>query len=167
MIIVMDNGYAPAPDAGNKANPRGDENLFEKMLLEDLIPEIDASFRTKPDAESRALAGLSMGAGQAQSIGFRNTDIFTSIGSFSGGARNFDINNSYNGIFKDPVKFNSTIKLYWIGCGDLDNAYKGAKEFHNSLTKHRINHEWNEMSGSHEWQVWRHHIYEFAQQVFK
>ncbi|MFW6277364.1 MAG: alpha/beta hydrolase, partial [Prolixibacteraceae bacterium] len=167
MLIVMDNGYAPAPDASSKSRPRGEENRFEELLLNDLIPEIESHFRTLADRESRAIAGLSMGAGQAQRIGFGNPERFASVGAFSGGSRNFDVNSSYSGIFKDAGKFNDTYKLFWFGCGNLDRAYEGAKNLHEKLTEHNIRHTWHEMNGSHEWQVWRHHIYEFAQQVFQ
>jgi hypothetical protein len=109
MIIVMDNGYA-RPEGSEISNSwsRG-ENNFEQMMLEDLIPEIDGSFRTIATRESRAIAGLSMGTGQAQRIGFGNLDVFASIGGFSGGSRNFDINTSYSGIFKDKEKFNKRL----------------------------------------------------------
>ncbi|MDD2380135.1 MAG: alpha/beta hydrolase-fold protein [Mariniphaga sp.] len=167
MIIVMDNGYAPAPDAEDKNRPAGNSNKFEELVLQDLIPEIDANYRTLSARESRAIAGLSMGAGQAQRIGFGNLDVFASIGAFSGGSRNFDPNTSYSGVFKDAKKFNETVKLYWFGCGTLDRAYEGARSLHNELSKHGIQHVWHEMHGSHEWQVWRHHIHEFAQQLFK
>ena len=168
MIIVMDNGYAPAPDAENKARPRGGNNAFEEMVLNDLIPEIDANYRTIASRESRAIAGLSMGAGQAQRIGFAHLDVFSSIGAFSGGIRNFDANTSYAGIFKDADQFNKKVNLYWFGAGDLDTrAYEGGKNLHSQLNELGIHHVWFEMHGSHEWQVWRHCIYMFAQELFK
>lgn len=167
MIIVIDNGYAPAPDAENKARPGGGDNEFENMVLNDLIPEIDANYRTIVSRESRAIAGLSMGSGQAQRIGFAHLDLFSSIGAFSGGVRNFDVNSTFSGVFKDADQFNKKVKLYWIGYGELDNAYENGKNLHNQLTELGINHVWFEMHGSHEWQVWRHSIYEFAQKLFR
>lgn len=71
MIVVMDQGYATAPE-GAKAAP----NVFEQVLLNDLIPTIDAEYRTRPDAEHRALAGLSMGGGQALQIGLTHPTAF-------------------------------------------------------------------------------------------
>lgn len=165
MIIVMDNGYAPAPDAENRSRPSGNSNRFEEMVLNDLIPEIDANFRTIPDRESRAIAGLSMGAGQATRIGFNNLDVFASIGAFSGGSRKFDPNTS---IFKDPKEFNETVKLYWFGMGTLERGYERAKSTHDELVKYGINQDvWHDIEGSHEWQVWRNHLHRFAQKLFK
>ena len=167
MIIVMDNGYAASPDATNPSRPTGDENKFEEILLNDLIPEIDSHYRTLDSRDFRALAGLSIGAGQAQRIGFKNLETFSSIGAFSGGSGNFDINSTSSGVFINPTQFNERVKLYWIGCGYLDRAFEGAKKMHQSLEAQGIKHIWYEMNGSHEWQVWRKHLFEFAQVVFQ
>lgn len=167
MIIVMDNGYAASPNAPNQSRPSGEENKFEEMLINDLIPEIDSQFRTVGTRESRAIAGLSMGAGQAQRIGFNHLNLFASIGAFSGGARNFEIKSAYSGVFSNSDEFNRKVKIYWIGFGKLDNSFESGQELHKTLTENNINHIWYESDGSHEWQVWRHHIYEFAQCVFR
>jgi len=170
MIIVMDNGYAPGPNAVNKYNPGGPENLFADLVTKELVPMIDSQFRTLNNRENRAISGLSMGAGQAMNIGLGHPELFGSIGAFSGGGSRgsqFNVETSYSGVFKDAVKFNSTTKLLFIGCGTLDGGYKSIKSFHETLTKHGINNVWSDPVGSHEWQVWRIHLYEFAQRLFK
>lgn len=167
MIIVMDNGYAAQKGAKNPSRPDAGENKFEELLVNELIPEIEANFRTVSTRESRAIAGLSMGGGQAQRIGFAHLDKFASIGSFSGAGRNFDIETAYGGVFKNPEKFNQQVKLYWVGCGELDFLYEGVTAMQATLAKHGINHVWYDSGGSHEWQVWRHHIHEFAQLLFR
>lgn len=167
MIVVMDNGYAPAPDAENRTNPRGDENFFEQLMVEDLVPEIDRSYRTVGTREARAITGLSMGAGQAQRIGFAHLDLFASIGGFSGGARDFDLETTFGGVFRDPDDFHSRVKLYWFGCGDLDRGFERGKAMHEALEAHGIRHHWHEMHGSHEWRVWRHHLHAFAPLLFR
>ena len=55
------------------------------MLLDDLIPYIDANYRTLADQPHRAMAGLSMGGMQTKSITLANLDKFSHIGLFSGG----------------------------------------------------------------------------------
>jgi enterochelin esterase-like enzyme len=167
MIIVMDNGYAAAPGAENAHRPRGTDNRFTDLMLDELVPMIDKKFRTIGDRENRAIAGLSMGAGQAMRIGLTNTDVFASVGAFSGGMRRVDIDTSFDGIFKDAGKFNKKMKLFWFGCGELDRGYESAKAAHETFTRAGINHVWYPGPGSHEWQVWRHHIHEFAQLLFK
>jgi enterochelin esterase family protein len=167
MIVVMDNGYAASPVAENKARPGRDDNLFEELVINELIPEIDDNFRTLPSRDNRAIAGLSMGAGQAMRIGLGHPDLFSAIGGFSGGVRNFNQETSFSGVFRNVQKLNEDLKLFWIGCGHLDSGFQNIQQFHNDLVELGVNHVWHEMDGSHEWQVWRYHLYEFAQLVFK
>jgi enterochelin esterase-like enzyme len=167
MIIVMDNGYAARPGADNPYRPDGSDNLFADLVTNELIPMIDAQYRTLANRENRAIAGLSMGGGQALNIGLTHPELFASVATFSGGSRNLNIETSYSGVFNDASKFNSTYKLFFIGCGTLEGGYAAMKRFHEALTNHGINNTWSEPVGSHEWQVWRFHLYEFAQKVFQ
>lgn len=164
MIVVMDNGYGTRPGA---APGRGNE-AFGDVVIEDLIPEIDRSYRTQTGRESRALAGLSMGGGQALQIGLANLDKFAYIGSFSGaGARNFDIETSYGGVFKDAASFNKKVKLLWIGCGREDALFAGSSALHQALEKAGVKNTWMEGPGLHDWQVWRTHLHAFATLLFQ
>lgn len=168
-LVVMDNGYAPGPDAENQFNPRGDENLFTDLMVKELIPLIDANYRTLPNKENRAISGLSMGGGQAMRIGFDHPELFGTVGSFSGGGRisKFNVETAFNGIFKDPAKFNSLYSMFFIGCGTLETGYDRMKGMYDALKNHGINTVFSEPVGSHEWQVWRVHLYDFAQMVFQ
>ena len=167
MIIVMDNGYAAKPGSENPERPYGPNNAFEQLVVGELIPMTDSCFRTLSDADHRAIAGLSMGAGQALSIGLAHPGLFHWIGAFSGAGRRFDPKTSYNGAFSDAGKFNRTYKLLWIGCGYLDGGFDTVKSFHEALDRNGIHNTWYEGPGSHEWQVWRHHIRAFGQLVFQ
>jgi len=167
MLIVMDNGYAARAGAENPHRPRGEDNAFADLVVKEVVPMIDANYRTLNDRNNRAIAGLSMGAGQALNIGLSNPVLFASVGAFSGGVWRLDINTSFNGLFKDAAKFNETYRLFWFGCGDLDGGYAGMQTFHDTLEKQGIKHVWFPGPGSHEWQVWRQHIYEFAQVLFR
>lgn len=110
MIVVMDCGYATA---------QGSANAFEDVVMNDLIPVIDASYRTLTDRDHRAMAGLSMGSGQALQITLRHLDKFSYIGAFSGTIRNFDAKTSYNGVFADAAAFNKKVHLLFFGLGTL------------------------------------------------
>lgn len=167
MIIVMDNGYAARLGSENPHRPAAGDNVFEDLVVKELIPMIDRNYRTVKGRESRAIAGLSMGAGQALNIGLKHPELFASLGAFSGGGWNFDARNSFNGVFQDPLKVNASFKLIWIGCGEFDNGFTGLKNFHETLDRLGVRNIWYEGPGSHEWLVWRKHIYEFSQLVFK
>jgi enterochelin esterase family protein len=159
MIVVMEKGYAAKPGADNT-------RAFRDLVLNDLVPEIDRSFRTLADREHRAIAGLSMGAGQALAIGLPNLDKFAYVGAFSGGARNFDPTTSYDGALKDAAIANRSLRLLWMGYGTEDAGYAFGKQVHKKLDQAGIKHVWFEGPGSHEWQVWRKHLYAFAPLLF-
>ena len=157
MIVVMENGYA---GKGNEA--------FGDVVTQDLIPEIDRAYRTLTDRGHRAVAGLSMGGGQAMQIGLANLDRFAFIGSFSGaGARNFDIQSSYGGAFKDAAAVNKRVKLFWVGCGREDALFASSAGLHEALDQAGVRHVWSEGPGLHDWQVWRKHLHEFAPLLFR
>ena len=87
MIVVMEKGYATQGGraAGrDRAGPGFDCGAFEDVVLKDLIPMIDSTYRTIADRDHRAIAGLSMGAGQAMQIGLTHLDTFSAVGAFSG-----------------------------------------------------------------------------------
>ena len=94
MIVVMDNGYAEYAQKPNQAVdpdkaapylrlPSGLE-AFGSVVLRELIPMIDSAYRTIPDRDHRAMAGLSMGAMETMAITLSHLDTFSYIGSFSG-----------------------------------------------------------------------------------
>lgn len=155
MIVVMDNGYVTG-------------GTFEDVVLKDLIPEIDRAYRTQPDRVHRAIAGLSMGGGQAMNIGLGNPALFAWVGSFSGaGLSGRDLQTVYRGAFADKAAFNERTKLLWIGCGTEDNLITGARTLHEALDQAGLTNTWWEGAGLHEWQVWRKHLNAFAPLLFR
>ena len=145
-LIVMENGYGVG--RSNEA--------FEKIVVDDLVPFIDAKFRTEANARGRAMAGLSMGGGQALAIAAAHPETFASVASLSGAARSFDVE-----------KFKRPLRLFWIGCGTEDRLFEGSKKIHEQLTAAKITHEWWQAEGTHEWQTWRKHFYDLAQKLFR
>lgn len=163
MLVVMEQGYAFAPGT---AQP----NLFEQLVINDLIPEIDSAYRTLTTRENRAMAGLSMGGGQTLQITLNHRDRFAWIGAFSAGLRlGDDIKQAYNGAFADAAAFNKQIKLLWLGAGTAEErAHKSLLSAHELLVKAGIRHSTYVSQGtSHEWQTWRRHLNEFAPMLFK
>jgi len=164
MILVMENGMV-APKAGENslpaksgAAPRRNE-AFRDMVISDLIPMIDATYRTIPDPAHRAVAGLSMGAGQAMQVGFANLDKFGYIGCFSGGgAARSDFSTS------EPKPL-----LVWMGAGTAESSrVTSAKATVEAMSKSGIPAVWFEAPGtSHEWQTWRKCLYDFTPRLFQ
>ena len=181
MIIVIDNGYAsrptPAPQPGAVAPPRGagGNSAFEEVMIKEIIPMIDATYRTIPDREHRAMAGLSMGANQTITITMNNLDVFSHIGGFSGTSNYpstevLDPATFSNGKFKDGPALNKQIKLFWLGLGTKEpNPFPASVgAFRAMLEKSGIKYVYYESKGTaHEWLTWRRSLYQFAPLLFK
>jgi enterochelin esterase-like enzyme len=172
MIVVMDTGYATRPGATPVQGPTGNPqipNAFEDVVVSDLIPTIDATFRTLANRDNRAMAGLSMGGGQTLQITSKHLDLFAWIGSFSAPMRNFDVKTSMNGVLADAAAFNKQVKLFWIGSGTGETAiHEAALKLHSALDAAGIKHVRFEAAGtSHEWQTWRKSLNDFAPRLFR
>ncbi len=85
MIVVMPNGRAQKNDRaeGNVMASAPAFAVFEKDLLDDVIPAIESRYSVQADRQHRALAGLSMGGGQSLNFGLTHLDTFAWVGGFS------------------------------------------------------------------------------------
>jgi enterochelin esterase family protein len=147
---------------------------FQADVTDALIPFVDATFRTLPDREHRAMAGLSMGGFQTFQITLNRLDLFSHIGGFSGagglGGRPFDAKTDYKGVFADPAAFGKKVKLLWLGVGtnEPERMRTGIQGFHTALTAAKIDHVYYESPGTdHEWQTWRRDLNDFAPRLFR
>ena len=172
MIIVMDNGYAVK---ASQAAPSRGAFPFEDVLIGEIIPMIDASFRTLSDRDHRAMAGLSMGANQTITITMNNLDKFSYIAGFSGTSNYprtdvIDPATFMGGKFMDGAALNKKIKLFWLGLGTEEPApFPGSvKAFRNMLEKQGVKYTYYESKGTaHEWLTWRRDLHQFASLIFK
>ena len=120
-----------------------------------------------PDREHRAIAGLSMGGGEAFRIGLNHPDKFAYIGAFSPALAVTNTKTDYDGALADPAKVNKEYKLIWIGIGRQDFLNKPVKQTHEELENAGIKHVWVETEGSHSWTVWRKYLADFAPRLFR
>lgn len=180
MIVVMTNGN-PSQASAQTITPklpnvdvsgRGMASmLFEKSLVNDVIPYIEANFKVKADKENRALTGLSMGGLQTMNTSFANPDLFNYIGVMSMGFADL----SRFGIEVDHSKRAEQIlalkeanpKLYWIACGKDDFLYQSVVTMRDELDKHDFDYIYRESTGGHTWTNWRIYLSEFAPMLFK
>ena len=144
---------------------------FANTLLHEIIPMTDSTYRTISDRDHRAMAGLSMGAGQAFQIVMNNPDTFSAMGAFSGGARGVtNLAAAYNGIFTNADAFNKKIQVMFISMGTAENPTNliATRKLDKKLTAAHINHVYYESPGTaHEWQSWRRSLYHFAPLLFQ
>ena len=176
MIIVMDNGYAFKPQDSAAINSKTRPvSIFEEVMITEIIPMIDAKFRTLADRNHRAIAGLSMGANQTMRIIMNNLNEFSSLGAFSGtsnypGTDVIDPAIFLDGKFKDGAAINKQFSLFWLGLGTKEpNPFPGSVgAFRNMLDKQGIKYVFYESPGTgHEWLTWRRDLYQFASLLFK
>lgn len=185
MLVAMEQGYASKP--GETQAPRGNGGrpgppdfsrmflAFDEVVSKDLVPYVDAGFRTVPDREHRALAGLSMGGMQAFLIGLNHLDQFAYIGGFSGagggfGGGAFDPKTAHHGVMADADAFNRRVHVLFLSIGTTEpqRMQESVRGYHENLTKAGIKTAFYESPGtSHEWLTWRRSLHEFAPLLFR
>jgi enterochelin esterase family protein len=186
-IIVMANSSVPGANTGRGTAPAGGTNgaargpggfnfdfsAFEKVLVQDLIPFIDANYRTLADRSHRAMAGLSMGGMQTHNITLAHLDIFSNIGLFSGGS--VGTNEVTN-----VDAFKKKVKVLFVGYGSREiepGAVRGGgrggvggdpRANTEALKKAGVNaHFYVSPQTAHEWLTWRRCLHEFAPLLFQ
>ena len=171
MIVVMNNGFATRPGTTPAAGPAGMASrfaAFEEMLTKESIPEVDTNFRTLPDREHRAMAGLSMGGMQTFQIGTTHTDLFTYLGVFSGTPL-APAQAQVDAVSAQGKAFTDKIHLLWFGVGTTEASfYTRTHEVRAQLEEAGIPSGYYESPGTaHEFQTWRRCLHEFAPLLFK
>ena len=165
MIVVMESGDIKA-GMGRGQSMADYGASFYPVLLNDLIPYIDANFRTKTDRENRAMAGLSWGGHQTFDIVFNNMDKFAWLGTFSGAIFGLDLKTAYNGVFTNADEFNKKIHYMYMNWGSEDFIKSG--DIVKGLQEMGIKVEGKQSEGTaHEFLTWRRGLHEFIPHLFK
>ncbi|MDQ3220246.1 MAG: esterase family protein [Acidobacteriota bacterium] len=184
-IIVTpegDNGWYT--DSSTISNDK-----YESYIIKELIPEIDKTFRTIPDRDHRAIAGLSMGGYGGLKFGLKYPEMFSLAGSFSGalkaasysektigprgktvdailGAENSETRNA-NDIFKMIREISSekikSLPFLYIDCGTEDFLFDSNREFVTLLVEKKVRHEYRQLPGAHNWIYWNAQVKEFLE----
>jgi len=134
---------------------------FEHRLIDDLIPYVDANYRTIANQPHRAMAGLSMGGMQTHQITMAHLDKFSHIGLFSGGS-------IATSEITDMAAFKKKVKVVFFSFGSLEPGAPSAKAAADALKQAGVNSHYYESPGTaHEWQSWRRSLHEFAPLLFQ
>jgi enterochelin esterase family protein len=200
LIVVMTNGNGTqsasqnlVPLQGPQGRPGEGMLRFPESLIKDVIPFVDATWRTKADRESRAVAGLSMGGAQALYAGLNNLDRFAWIGALSGGfpllpgvavdipapanaatLRGPDITRSI-----DPAKYlalhpaldagvNARLRLFYVAIGVDDGLITTHGALKKLLDDRGVKYALFEVPGyGHEWKFWRLSLRDLLPRLFQ
>jgi len=169
MLIVCAAGYAPKRlEDGRYINLD-----FHEIMVREIVPFIDGKFRTVADRKSRAIAGLSMGGGQARAIAHRHTDVFANLGQFSCGGGFIVKGESmygptdYSELFATPEHYNAIMDVTFVSCGTDDprHAFTGVQV--KELADQGFNVTYHPYPGFHEWDVWRFSARDFMKTLFR
>jgi enterochelin esterase-like enzyme len=169
MLVVMMDGNT----GGRGIASFGERSLqmFENELKRVVIPFVEENYRAKNDANSRALAGLSMGGLQTLHAGVRNHEMFAYLGVFSSGwfANNTTLSAPQYAFMKEHADaINNNVKQFWVAMGGKEDiAYENCKVMLSKFDEMNIKYTYSEYPGGHTWPVWRNNLYKFAPLLFK
>lgn len=166
MIVVVPNGRAAQGVTARDPIPKQSPAFaaFEKDLLNDLIPFIEKRYSVKSDRESRALAGLSMGGGQALNFGLGNLETFAWVGGFSSAPNT----KRPSELIEDADEATKKLRLLYVSCGDRDGLFRVTEGVHKMLDEQKVPHRYHVIAGGgHDFRVWKGDLYQFAQLVFQ
>lgn len=155
-IIVMTYGMT------NVVRPRAgglrsfDIKPFQTVLLDELIPYVDANFRTIANQANRAMGGLSMGGFETHTITLARPDVFSHYALLSGG--------TYK---PEEIKDKSKVKLIFMSSGSFENP-DGVTKAAEALKASGINGvSYVSPNTRHEFQTWRRSLHVLAPMLFK
>jgi len=186
IIVTPEGGDGWYTDSESAANDK-----YESYIVQELVPEIDAKFRTLANRENRAIAGLSMGGYGALKFGLKYPEKFAVAGSFSGalGAASWSLktlgnnwkaltdsiagvygaddsptrknNDIYRIVREMPPEQVKNLPFFYIDCGTEDFLIQQNRDFSALLIEKKIPHEFRELPGKHDWTFWDAQVQEF------
>ncbi len=153
-IIVMTYGMTNEIKFGGLRNFKIEP--FQTVMVDELIPYVDANFRTIAKSSHRAMAGLSMGGMETKQITLNKPDVFSYYGLLSGGT-----------YAPADIKDKSKVKLIFLSCGSKERP-DGVKSAATALKDAGYNAvSYISENTAHEFQTWRRSLHELAPLLFK
>lgn len=167
MIVVMPSGWTPS--GGQVMTSDATKDPFNDEMIKDIIPHIQATYRTLTTPESRALSGLSMGGIQTLNVGLHNLGTFRYLAVMSSGwTTDADRNAFYAREAAKIPTYDKQLRLFWWGWGETDiaraNGLMVIEKFKSLGVK---NMQTLETPGGHEWANWRLYLREVAPKLFR
>jgi|SRR5579871_402193 len=173
MVVVMPQGHTlQAAGVAPLVRLTGETQMyserFPKDLLGDVIPLVERRFRVIAGADHRAIAGLSMGGGQALMIGLAYPDLFHYVLGYSAAisAQFLGSGEGTQDLVAKAIKANPHLRLLWLSCGKQDFLYQANRQFAGELNAKGVKLTYRETEGAHVWSVWRNNLNESAPLLF-
>lgn len=167
MIIVMPNTRTLATA---EPSAPGQDDKCSQEYAKDLIPFVDAKYRTQARREGRALAGLSMGGFVVLHTGFPHLDLFSELYIYSSGHISDSSREKFDAIYGPMMKepgFNDRFRVpLYMGQGETDIALWNGQKDMALFNKYGVRNFWVLSTGGHEWANWRRYLWQTAQIMF-
>jgi enterochelin esterase family protein len=165
MIVVMPLGYgnmAVLKPGRTPAVSAQSVDLYQKALLTEVMPQIEANYHVSKKREDRAIAGLSMGGHESLFIGLTHPELFAWIGTFSAGLNPKTISE-----LPPTTAQKANLRLLWMACGVDDALLKPNQTAIAALKAGGLPVTAIETPGHHQWPVWRDNLIHFAPLLFQ
>jgi putative tributyrin esterase len=163
---------------------------YESYLLRELIPDVDARYRTIKDKRGRGVAGLSMGGYGALKYALKYPDYFAFAGSLSGALDPANRSNEHPGFAwgilrpsltaafgapNSPAREGndlhqiarnltaekiSSLPYLYFDCGLEDGFLATNRELAEILVSKKIVHQYRQLPGGHNWEYWDRQVRE-------
>ncbi len=166
MIVVMPSGWTPS--GGQVMTSDATKDPFNDEMIKDIIPYVEANYRTLSTPDNRALSGLSMGGIQTLNVGLHNLGTFRYLAVMSSGwITEADREFFYKTEGARFPTYNKTLKLFWWASGETDIARANGLAVIDKLKAQGVTIETMETPGGHEWTNWRLYLHEIAPKLFR
>jgi enterochelin esterase-like enzyme len=165
MIVVMTLGYGNMAVLKPGRTPELSEqnyDLYQKALVTEVIPQIEANYHVSKKREDRAIAGLSMGGHESLFTGLMHPELFAWIGTFSAGLNAKAISD-----LPQTNAQKANLRLLWMACGVDDALLKPNQTVIAALKAEGLPVTAIETPGHHQWPVWRDNLIHFAPLLFQ
>jgi enterochelin esterase family protein len=165
MIMVMPLGYGDLAVANREPSEKEfapllskSNCLFARILLEEVIPQIELAYRAVPSRACRAVAGISMGGAQSLNFGLHHNDVFAWSAGFSAAVPFVQRSQTQSG--------NRRSVHFFISCGNIDWLIDLNRNLATDLKQQGHSVKFKETDGGHIWPVWQRNLFDFAQLLF-
>ena len=165
MIVVMTLGYGNMAVLKPGRTPDMNQqnyDLYQKALVTEVIPQIEANYHVSKKREDRAIAGLSMGGHESLFVGLSHPELFAWVGTFSAG-----LNAKAIADLPQTNAQKANLRLLWMACGVDDALLKPNQAVIAALKAEGLPVTAIETPGHHQWPVWRDNLIHFAPLLFQ
>jgi enterochelin esterase family protein len=166
MIVVMPDGNVSPFDARTYSLP---QDKFPEELIGSIVPAVEKEYRVATGPSNRALAGLSLGGLWTFDTLLKFPNRIGYYGDFSSGwfpATLQDLDENHANLLRRAASAKQT-KLLWITVGPPDIAWENNIATRALFDKYRIEYTFEQNSGGHVWDTWRHNLRSFAPKLFR